>query len=93
MSESKSTKPQRTNISKAATPVEIGEFWDTNSLAEFWDATHEVDFKVRAKPRKHVVVENRIFRKIEREAKVRGVAPDALINLWLAERLRPSKTS
>ncbi len=29
-----------------ATPEEIGEFWDTHSLADYWDETHEVEFEV-----------------------------------------------
>ncbi|MYB65227.1 DUF433 domain-containing protein [Candidatus Poribacteria bacterium] len=29
-----------------ATPEEIGEFWDTHSLADHWDETHEVEFQV-----------------------------------------------
>ena len=32
-----------------ATPEEIGEFWDTHSLADYWDETHEVEFKVSLK--------------------------------------------
>ncbi len=34
-----------------ATPEEIGEFWDTHSLADYLDETHEVDFKVNLKSR------------------------------------------
>lgn len=37
-----------TTLSKARTPEEIGEFWDTHSLADYWDQTHEVEFEVRA---------------------------------------------
>lgn len=29
-----------------ATPEEIGEFWDTHSLVDYLDETHEVEFKV-----------------------------------------------
>ena len=29
-----------------ATPEEIGEFWDTHSLADYWDETHEVEFQI-----------------------------------------------
>ena len=29
-----------------ATPEEIGEFWDTHSLADYWDETHGVEFRV-----------------------------------------------
>jgi len=29
-----------------ATPEEIGEFWDTHSLADYWEETHEVEMEV-----------------------------------------------
>ena len=29
-----------------ATPEEIGEFWDTHSLTDYWDETHEVEIQV-----------------------------------------------
>ena len=32
-----------------ATPEEIGEFWDTHSLADYWDETSEVEFRVDLK--------------------------------------------
>ena len=28
------------------TPEELGEFWDTHSLADYWDETHGVEFRV-----------------------------------------------
>ena len=34
-----------------ATPEEIGEFWDTHNLADYWDETHEVEFQVNLKSR------------------------------------------
>ena len=34
-----------------ATSEEIGEFWDTHSLADYWDETHEVEFQVNLKSR------------------------------------------
>ena len=36
-----------------ATPEEIGEFWDTHSLADYLDETHEVEFKVNLKSRQN----------------------------------------
>ena len=39
---------RRTSISEAETLEEIAEFWDTHSLADYWDQTHEVEFEVRA---------------------------------------------
>ena len=32
-----------------ATPEEIGEFWDTHDLADYWDETEEVEFQVNLK--------------------------------------------
>ena len=32
-----------------ATPEEIGEFWDTHSLADYWDETQEVEIQVNLK--------------------------------------------
>ncbi len=37
------------------TPEEIGEFWDTHSLADYLDETHEVEFQVNLESRlKHI---------------------------------------
>ncbi len=89
MSENK--KRQITSISKAATLEEIGEFWDTHSLDDHWEDTREAQFEVRAKQRKRVTLEPQIYQQIESEARVRGVFPETLINLWLAEKLQLSK--
>ncbi len=36
-----------------ATPEEIGEFWDTHSLTDYLEETHEVDFEVNLKSGKN----------------------------------------
>ena len=38
-----------------ATPEEIGEFWDTHSLADYWNETNEVDFQVNLKPKRNLI--------------------------------------
>lgn len=76
-----------TPISKARTPKEIGEFWDSHSLADYWDETHEVDFEVRAKRRRRITLDPEVYAELEAEARARGVLPETLVNLWLAERL------
>ena len=82
---------QVTTISKARTLEEIADFWDTHSLADSWDQTHEVEFEVRAKRRHRVVVDPDVFAQIETQAHTRGVLPETLINLWLVERLQAAK--
>lgn len=47
-----------------ATPEEIGEFWDTHSLANYLDETHEVEFQVNLKSEQ---------KRIQNDAKVRGI--------------------
>ena len=86
MGENKNT--QLTTISKARTYEEIAEFWDTHSLADYWDQTHEVEFEVRAKPRRRVTVDPEVYIKIENQARRRGLLPETLINIWLTERLQ-----
>jgi hypothetical protein len=86
MSESKSQN--LTSISKAQTLEEIGDFWDEHSLADFWDQTHEVEFEVRAMRRRRVTLEPGVYKQIEEQARARGVAPETLVNLWLAEQLQ-----
>ena len=89
MSENKNT--QLSSISQAETLEEIGEFWDTHSLDDYWDKTREVEFEVRAKQRKRITLEPQIYQQLELEARVRGVVPETLVNLWLAEKLQASK--
>ena len=46
-----------TSISKARTLEEIGKFWDTHSLDDYWIQTHEVEFEVRVQRRRRVTLE------------------------------------
>jgi hypothetical protein len=43
--------PPRTSISQAYNLEEIAAFWDTHSLADYWEETHEVDFTMRVGPK------------------------------------------
>ena len=79
---------QITSISKAYTLEEIAEFWDTHSLADYWDKTHEVEFEVRAKRRRRVTLDPEIYAQVEVQARTRGILPETLVNLWLVERLQ-----
>ncbi len=77
-----------TSISKARTLKEIGEFWDTHSLADYWDQTREVEFKVRARRRRRITLDPDVYTRIEAHARTRGIMPETLVNMWLAERLK-----
>lgn len=51
------SEKQLTSISKAQSIEEIAEFWDTHSLADYWDETHAVEFEVRAERRRRVTLD------------------------------------
>ena len=70
-----------TSISKAKSPEEIGEFWDTHSLSDYWDQTREVDFELRAKRRKRVTLDPELYTQVELQARERGITPETLIIL------------
>jgi len=63
-------------------------FWDTHRLADYWDQTHEVEIEVAAKRRRRVVIEPTLWEQVVARARTRGVLPETLINLWLAERVQ-----
>jgi hypothetical protein len=50
-----------TSISQVRSLKEIGEFWDTHSLVDYWDQTHEVEFEVRSQPRRRVTLDLEVF--------------------------------
>jgi hypothetical protein len=81
----------KTSISKAETIEEIGAFWDSHSLNDYWDQTHEVEFEVRAKRRHRVTLDSDIYARLEAQAQARGILPETLVNLWLSERLQEAK--
>jgi hypothetical protein len=83
-----SRAPQRTSISQATSVGEIGEFWDTHSLAEHWDETYQVDIEVRAERRRRITLAPDVYTEIETQARREGILPETLVNLWLVERLR-----
>jgi hypothetical protein len=80
-----------TTISKARTLEEIADFWDTHSLADYWDETHEVEFEVRAERRRRITLDPDVYSRLEAQARVRGLLPETLVNLWVAERLAVEK--
>lgn len=84
---------QLTSISKASTYEEIAEFWDTHSLADYWDQTYEVEFEVTIPRRRRISIEADLFARIAEEARRRGISAETLVNLWLAERLPTVKAA
>jgi hypothetical protein len=84
---SEGRKRALSSLSKASSLEEMGEFWDSHSLDEYWDQTHEVEFSVRAERRRRVTLDPEVYAELQAEAARRGITTETLVNVWLAERL------
>ncbi len=69
--------------------AEIGEFWDTHSLADYWDETEPAEFEISpmARQRYLISVDSNLLMRAQRVAHRRGVSTEILINLLLEQRL------
>jgi len=79
------------SISKARSLDEIAEFWDTHSLADYWDQTEAVEIEMRAIRRRRVTLDPDLYERIEAHARARGVLTETLINVWLLEHLQSAQ--
>jgi hypothetical protein len=87
MGKSKST------ISKGRTYQEIGEYWDTHDLSEYWSQTKPVEFEVDIESEaKYYPIERKLSAEITRIAKQRGVSAETLLNMWLQEKVGKERT-
>jgi hypothetical protein len=83
MSEGKST------ISEARSYREIAEFWDTHDLADYWEQTEPVEFKVDIQSEAtYYALERRLSQELARVADEQGVSAETLLNIWVQEKLR-----
>jgi predicted alpha-1,6-mannanase (GH76 family) len=80
-SKEKQSLPEQFDSVEAA-----ADFWDTHSLSDYWDQTHEVEIEMRAQRRRRVTLDPEVWERIVDQARVRGVSPETLVNLWLLER-------
>jgi len=62
-------------------------FWDTHSLADYWDETREVEIEVRARRRRRVSIAPELWERLRVRAQKDGVSPETLVNLWLGNWL------
>jgi hypothetical protein len=84
-------KPETTSVSKSRTMEEIADYWEKHSLADHWDETREASFEVRAERRRRVTIDPELYSRVEALAHRRGVSPETLVNLLLAEKVGRSR--
>ena len=85
-------RKHKSTLSQATSYKEIGEFWDTHDLSDFWDKTKEAQFDIDIESEVTYYALDRILsEKIQSLAQKRGVTADTLINLWVQEKLQEQK--
>lgn len=69
--------------------AEAAEFWDTHSLADYWDQTEPAEFEISPDARRRylVAVDPDLLSRVKRIAHTRGITTESLINLLLEQRL------
>ncbi len=82
----------RSSIAKAQTYKEIGEFWDSHDLSDYWEITEATEFDMDIQSEvTYYAVDNKLSEKIRMIAKQHGISADTLLNLWVQERLQGQK--
>lgn len=82
-------KRSKSSISKASSYEEMGEFWDTHDLTDYWDQTEPVEFTVNIQSEiTYYPLESSLSERIQAIAKQRGVSAETLLNLWVQEKLQ-----
>jgi hypothetical protein len=77
-------KNKLSSISKADTLEKMGEFWDTHDFTDFDNPdAPDVKFNVSCA----VPIEEELYSSVEKQAKLRGVKVETLVNLWLQQKL------
>jgi predicted DNA binding CopG/RHH family protein len=74
---------KHSNISKARTEEEIGDFWETHDFTDFDTDALDVEYSVSFA----VPVEIELFDALEKAARKHGVNVETLVNLWLQQKL------
>ena len=74
------------------TREEEAKFWDTHSVADYWEEFKPVDLVVElAKPKEETLivrVNKELKKELEKKAAAKGLTPSSLARIWLTEKLR-----
>ncbi len=76
--------------SRAASDRDVAEFWETHSVADYWDELGPAELTKKAKPRQVVTLrlDPQAVEALRALARRRGINYSTLARAWIAERLR-----
>ncbi|MFQ5629144.1 MAG: CopG family antitoxin [bacterium] len=74
---------------------EMAEFWDSHSLADYWEQTEPTEFEIAQDVHRRylVAVDRDVLGRVQKVAKMRGVSTESLVNLLLEQRLHELEAS
>lgn len=83
---------KKKRIPKFKSIREEAKFWDTHSLADYWDEFKDVDLVVDLnKPKEETLVlrvQKDLKKKIQKIAAKKGLKASTLTRIWLTEKVR-----
>jgi hypothetical protein len=83
----------KNSLSKVKSYKEIGEFWDTHEITDFWDKTKKAEFEVDIESEiTYYALDKSLSEKLHAIAHKRGVSADTLMNLWIHEKLQEQES-
>lgn len=82
-------KNKATTLPQMGSMNELVDFFDTHDLGDYWEEMPKANFEVRIKGRKYLVaLEEDVAAQVIHIAKEEKIGSQALINIWLKEKLR-----
>jgi len=74
---------KKSSISQATSLEEMGEFWNAHDFTEYDTNAPDVNFEIACA----VPIELELFTSLEKQARLRGIKVETLVNLWLQQKL------
>ena len=90
MSPTAKKERQREPIPAFASREEEAAFWDSHSLADYWDEFKPVRVQVAKRLSQGITVrlDRETLAELRGRAREKGIGPTTLIRMWVLERLR-----
>ncbi|MBW2076778.1 MAG: hypothetical protein JRI71_04380 [Deltaproteobacteria bacterium] len=74
---------KKSSISKADSLEKMGEFWDKHDFTDYDTNAPDVDFEISCA----VPIDLDLLSSLEKQAQLRGIKVETLINLWLQQKI------
>ena len=86
---------QESRIPEFASREEEAAFWDTHSLADYWDEFKPVRVRVAKNLSEGITIrlDPRTLQTVRSLAHEKGIGPTTLIRMWILEHLREAHPS